>query len=337
MLGCVAAFGFMSRPLRVEFAGACYHVINRGNYRRTLFSDKGAAEAFERVLGEAAERFRWRIHAYVIMSNHFHLAVEIGEPNLSEGMKWLQGTWIRRYNAFHGLIGRPFQGRYKALLVAPGHAFGQVCHYIQLNPVRARLCAPQEVAGYPWSSLPKFMSKERPGWLEPSTVLLEAGDLPDTAAGWRSYVDYLEFLATDTTAKRELVAQRMSRGWCLGDAAFKRDMSAAARARGAEVERFAGLEPKVLQAERMQIWEEKLRALAQAGNVNLAELPPAKSASPKTLLAAALKASTSVSNAWLARRLAMGQPASASQFARRRMLTADGRAEVDALLSRVKA
>ncbi|MBC2603680.1 transposase [Puniceicoccus vermicola] len=67
--------------------------MNRGNYRQRIFSGKGAAEAFERVLGGAAERFGWRVHAYVIMSNHFHLAVELGEPNLSEGMKWLQGTW----------------------------------------------------------------------------------------------------------------------------------------------------------------------------------------------------------------------------------------------------
>jgi REP element-mobilizing transposase RayT len=92
-------------------------VINRGNYRRNLFGGEGAAEAFERTLGEAAKRFGWRVHAYVVMSNHFHLAVELTEPNLSEGMKWLQGTWIRRYNGFRRLIGRPFQGRYKALVV----------------------------------------------------------------------------------------------------------------------------------------------------------------------------------------------------------------------------
>jgi len=132
----------MARPLRVEFAGACYHVINRGNYRRGLFEGQGAAAAFERALGEAAERFQWRIHAYVIMSNHFHLALELTEPNLSEGMKWLQGTWIRRYNGFRRIVGRPFQGRYKAILAAPGHVFGQICHYIHLNPVRARLRSP---------------------------------------------------------------------------------------------------------------------------------------------------------------------------------------------------
>jgi len=326
----------MPRPLRIEFAGACYHVINRGNYRRGLFTDRGAAEAFERALGEAAVRFRWRVHAYVIMSNHFHLAVEIGEPNLSEGMKWLQGTWIRRYNAFRALVGRPFQGRYKALLVAPGHALAQVCHYIHLNPVRARLCEPSAVAAYRWSSLPRFLGRGRPEWLEPGTVLLEAGDLPDSPAGWKRYVQYLEFLGTDETAKRELVAKHMSRGWCLGDARFKVDMKAAARERAAEVDRFAGLEPEVVREHRVAVWEEKLQALAHAAKIDLRRLSAVKSDASKTLLAAALKASTSASNAWLAERLGMGEPASASQFARRRMLEAEGRAEVEALLSRVK-
>ena len=110
----------MARPLRIEFAGACYHAINRGNYRKNLFLAKGAAEAFVRTLGEAATQYGWRVHAYVVMSNHFHLAVEITEPNLSEGMKWLQGTWIRRYNGLRGLIGRPFQGRYKGKLKTSG-------------------------------------------------------------------------------------------------------------------------------------------------------------------------------------------------------------------------
>ncbi len=71
----------MARPLRVEYAGGCYHVINRGYYRRNLFGGEGAAVAFERTLGEAAKRYGWRVHAYVVMSNHFHLAVELTEPN----------------------------------------------------------------------------------------------------------------------------------------------------------------------------------------------------------------------------------------------------------------
>jgi REP element-mobilizing transposase RayT len=326
----------MARPLRVEFAGGCYHVINRGNYRRGLFSNGGGAEAFERVLGEAAARFHWLLHAYVIMSNHFHLAVELTEPNLSDGMKWLQGTWIRRYNSYRRIIGRPFQGRYKALVVAPGHALGQVCHYIHLNPVRAHLSSPTELLKHPWSSLRRFVGKERPGWLTPATVLLESGDLPDSAAGWRSYLNYLEFLATDETAKKELTAAKMSRGWCLGDRQFKSEMRDLAAERGAELDRFAGLEPEQIQAERAHVWEARLRTLAAEARIGLEVLPPLKSHPDKAMLAAAMKLSTSVSNRWLAERLMMGEPASASQFARRWLLDPQRRRAIDALLSRVK-
>lgn len=311
----------MARLWRVEYAGASYHVINRGNYRRDLFTEAGAAEAFERTLGEAAMRFHWRVHAYVVMSNHFHLAVELTEPNLSEGMKWLQGTWIRRYNGMRQLIGRPFQGRYKALLVEPGHALGQVCHYIHLNPVRAGLVLANEVATYAWSSLPKFSGKARSEWLEPAVVLGQAGELPDTAAGWRKYREYLEFLAEDEPSRKELAAARMSRGWCIGSPQFREETRRELVARGTDLERFAGLEPEVAKAERVVGWEEKLVALARAAKVDLARLPVQKSHPSKVLLAAALKQSTSVSNGWLAERLAMGKPASASQFVRRYMLS----------------
>ena len=109
----------MARKLRLEFAGACYHVINRGNYRRELFGDDGTRDAFQRCLFEACERFEWRLHAFVIMRNHFHLAAQTPEPNLSEGMKWLQGTWAARFNRFRRENGRPFQGRYKAQIWMP--------------------------------------------------------------------------------------------------------------------------------------------------------------------------------------------------------------------------
>ena len=326
----------MPRPLRVEFAGACYHVINRGNYRRRLFEGEGAAEAFERTLGEAAERFGWRIHAYVVMSNHFHLAVEIAEPNLSAGMKWLQGTWIRRYNGFRRLIGRPFQGRYKALLIEPGHALAQVCHYIHLNPVRAGLTTADKSATYPWSSLAKWSKPDRPAWLEPATVLHASGELRDTAAGWKRYAAYLEFLATDEPSRRELVAEKLSRGWCVGTREFKQRMKKEAKERGAALDRFAGLEPAAASREREELWGERLEALAEAAGTDLQVLPPPKSHPSKALLAAAMKQSTSVSNAWLAERLEMGEPASASQFARRWMLTTEGRSAVEELLSRVK-
>lgn len=326
----------MSRPWRIEYAGACYHVINRGNYRRNLFEGKGAAEAFVRTLGEAAVRHGWRVHAYVVMRNHFHLAVELTEPNLSQGMKWLQGTWIRRYNGLRRLIGRPFQGRYKALLVEPGHALGQICHYIHLNPVRAKAVNANDAGTYPWSSLAVFPVKARPAWLEPTVVLGEAGGLADNRHGWHKYSAYLEFLAEDAASKKALLAAKLSRGWCVGTRGFKQEMKHQMLNRGAELERFAGLEPDEIQAERREAWEERLQALAASAAINLKALSPLKSHPDKVRLAAALKQSTSVSNGWLAERLGMGKPASASQFVRRYLLTGSGETATRRLLSKVK-
>ena len=328
----------MARPLRIEYPGACYHVINRGNYRRNLFNGGGAAEAFVRTLDEAATQYGWRIHAYVVMSNHFHLAVELTEPNLSEGMKWLQGTWIRRYNGLRRLIGRPFQGRYKAILLERGAALGQVCHYIHLNPVRAGLVTPDKAVDYPWSSLPRWTDKARPQWLESAVVMDEAGGLPDARAGWKKYGDYLEFLATDRGKKKELVAGKLSRGWCLGGREFKKQMRGKAAERGTDLDgvRFGGLEPEELRVERTLAWEERLQALARAAKIDLENLSEKKSHPDKSLLAAALKQSCSVSNGWLSARLGMGQPASASQFSRRWLLSASGQKATKALLSRVK-
>jgi REP element-mobilizing transposase RayT len=311
-------------------------VINRGNYRRAIFAGAGAAEAFVRTLEEAAVRFGWEVHAYVVMSNHFHLALALTEPNLSHGMKWLQGTWVRRHNGFRGLMGRPFQGRYKALLVEPGETLGKVCHYIHLNPVRARLVKATEAARYPWSSLPKFAARPRPSWLQPAVVLAEAGGLPDSAKGWRKYSDCLAFLAEDEPSKKSLTAAKLSRGWCIGGREFKAEVKREHELRGAELERFAGLEPEVVKAERATLWEERLLALAAAAKVDLGRLPPLKSHPAKVRLAAALKQSTSVSNGWLAKRLQMGQPASASQFVRRWLLREEGRRATKALLSRIK-
>lgn len=328
----------MARPMRIEFAGACYHVINRGNYRRDLFTGKGAAEAFERTLDEAARRFGWAVHAYVVMGNHFHVAIELGEPNLGAGMQWMQSTWVRRHNGFRRIVGRPFQDRYKALLVEPGHALGQVCHYIHLNPVRAKLVAPEKAAEYPWSSLPKFAAKERPAWLEPATVLEQAGGLADTPAGWRKYGDYLDFLASDGPSQRELAAAKMSRGWCLGTAKFRGEMRKEASALGMrfDLERFAGVEPEHFQEEREALWTAQLAAVARAAGVDLTQLPAQKSAEPKVLVAAVLKRTGTMPNRWLAERLGMGEPASVSQFVRRWELDPKCRAETDRLAARLR-
>ena len=306
----------MARKLRLEFAGACYHVINRGNYRRDLFADHGAAASFEGCLAEAAFRFGWRVHAFVIMRNHFHLGVQTPEPNLSHGMQWLQGTWVSRVNRFRGQTGRPFQGRYKALHVEPGHALAQVAHYIHLNPVRAGIVPADRLLDHPWSSLTKFAARSRPGWLEPRTVLHESGGLSDTAAGWRNYLRYLGWRAEDDAAKRQEKFMRLSRGWAVGSAEFKAELAGkfSCQERSEEPFELLGADREAHRQARTEIWEAKLRRAAAALGISLERLPVEKSAREKVRLAALLKCATSTSNRWLTERLQMGRPTSVSQF-----------------------
>ena len=102
----------MARRMRIQFEGAIYHVINRGNYRRDVFETPATAKAFELTLDQTCERYRWRLHAYVIMRNHYHLALETPHANLVEGMHWLQSTLATRFNRLRSERGHLFQGRY---------------------------------------------------------------------------------------------------------------------------------------------------------------------------------------------------------------------------------
>ena len=90
----------MSRKLRFEYPGAIYHILNRGNYRSWIFESEGAKKSFEKTLFEACEYAGWKLHAFVVMGNHYHLALETPEPNLSEGMRWLQSVFAMRFNRF---------------------------------------------------------------------------------------------------------------------------------------------------------------------------------------------------------------------------------------------
>ena len=328
----------MARKLRVEFEGACYHVINRGNYRKDLFAAKGAAESFQKCLFEAVRSFGWRIHAFAIMRNHFHLALETPEPNLSAGMRWLQGTWAVRFNRFRGEAGRPFQGRYKALHVEPGHALAQVAHYIHLNPVRAKVVTAERLEEFRWSSLSLFPLKQRPPELEPATILAESGGLADTRAGWRRYLDYLGVLAEEQSRLRDEKFGRMSRGWVIGSAGFRKEMRKELAESGATRGRFEllGADAEAHRAMQQEVWEEKLGAAAKALGCPLAKLTGRKSDPRKVRIAALMRVATSASNGWLAERLQMGEPASVSQYVRRLRLSGGmGTAEFKKVLSRV--
>lgn len=129
----------MSRPLRIEFPGAFYHVTSRGNARQKIHSDDQDRAQFLVTLARVVDRYAWRCHAYCLMPNHYHLLIETPKPTLSLGMRQLNGLYTQVYNRRHGRVGHLFQGRFKAILVEKD-AYGlELCRYIVLNPVRAKL------------------------------------------------------------------------------------------------------------------------------------------------------------------------------------------------------
>jgi len=128
----------MPRKLRVEYEGAIYHVLNRGDRRELIFLDNTDREMFLGTLGEACAKTGWQVHAFCLLPNHFHLVVETPQPNLVAGMQWLASTYTARFNRRHKQFGHLFSGRYKALIVdgsGTGY-FKTVCDYVHLNPVR---------------------------------------------------------------------------------------------------------------------------------------------------------------------------------------------------------
>lgn len=309
----------MARKRRVEFSGACYHVLNRGNYRSDLFRAPGASASFQGCLFEACQRFAWRLHAFVIMRNHFHLALETPEPNLSLGMKWLQGTWAMRFNRFQGETGQPFQGRYRGLHVEPGAALARVADYIHLNPARAGVLPVARLPDYRGSSLGLYLATARPPCLEPATLLRFAGDLSDNASGWRCYLQHLARVAGIEAKAGADGRGRLSSGWTIGSAAFRGEVHARLAAQVDLERRFGllGADREAHVAAREGLWEERLQALASSQAIDLRALPAGKSAREKVQLAVSLRRETSVSNRWLATRLQLGSESGVSSLLHR--------------------
>lgn len=140
----------MARPLRIEYPGAIFHVTSRGNARRKVFLDDEDRVSFLATLAWVVERFGWICHAYCLMDNHFHLIIETPEPNLSRGMRQLNGVYTQRFNRRHRKVGHLFQGRFKSILVERDSYLLELCRYVVLNPVRAKMVKlPQD---YAWSS-----------------------------------------------------------------------------------------------------------------------------------------------------------------------------------------
>lgn len=295
----------MPRPLRIEFPGAIYHVMSRGDRREPIFLDDLDRQRFLQTLGEACAKTEWQIHALCLMGNHFHLVLETPLANLVAGMKWFLGTYTHRFNRRHKLAGHLFSGRYKALLVdaaSPGY-FRTVCEYVHLNPARAKLLKPdQALREYVWSSYPEYLkppSKRWP-WLRVDRLLGEMRLPRDSAAGRREWERQLEIRRRQDSDGQEWAAIR--RGWFYGADELKEELLAQASKRvGAQHYGAARQESGEAKAERL-VREE----LTQLGWKE-AELARRRKGDPdKVRIARRLRAETTMTLAWIARRLRMG-------------------------------
>jgi len=160
----------MARPLRIEFDGALYHVTSRGDGRKDIYLDDNDRSIYLEILADVQKRFNWAIHAYCLMSNHYHLLIETPDSNLARGMRHLNGVYTQRFNYHHKRVGHVFQGRYKAILVQKESYLLELSRYIVLNPVRARMV--RVAKEWKWSSYRStagFIDREK--WLTTDWVL----------------------------------------------------------------------------------------------------------------------------------------------------------------------
>ena len=182
----------MARPLRIEFPGALYHVTSRGDNKCTIFSSNKDREKFLSIYSEICTRLQWVTYAWCLMGNHFHLVVETPEPNLSEGMQVLNGTYTQYVNRVHSRTGHLFQGRFHSILVDRNTYLLEVIRYVLLNPVRAGLAtSPQD---WPWSSFRATVGLEdSPDWLGRAFALDAvaqcSGTLEQKQAFFAAYVE----------------------------------------------------------------------------------------------------------------------------------------------------
>jgi len=294
----------MARKLRVQYPGAIYHIMNRGDRRESIFKDDQDRQCFLDTLGQACAKTDWQVHAYCLMLNHFHLVVETPNGNLVAGMKWFLGTYTSRFNRRHRLSGHLFSGRYKSLVVdgSGGSYLRTVCDYVHLNPVRARLLSPEQpLQEFRWSSYPEYLKRvrQRLPWLRVDRVLGELGIWRNDTTGRRQFARAME---DRRRQDRPGDWKPVRRGWFFGSDQLKGQLlemmsSGMGKHHGGEEKQETNeqkAERLVLEELRKRRWtEQDLRQRRKTDAV-------------KVVLAACLRAETVMTLDWIAQRLQMG-------------------------------
>ncbi len=310
----------MSRPLRIQFPGAVYHVMCRGNRQGPIFGDRTDHERFLETLGETCGRCGWLVHAYVLMGNHYHLLLETPEPNLVDGMRWFQGVYTQRFNARHQVGGHLFQGRYKSLLVDRGEYFATVAGYIHLNPARAGSFDLNRgsLADFEWSSYRGYLRPaDRPEWLIAKRVLQSLG-FEDDPAGRARYCSAMqtrvaEIAHSDHPEKTDDVWRKIRQGWIFGSDRFCDDVRAAVNRAANGTRRDSHSGGAALQHDEQAAEEllEKGMSILRITRSSLAGMK--KGDDRKKAIAWLIRKNTSVKNEWISKALQMGNVATVSR------------------------
>jgi len=292
----------MSRPIRYQFPGALYSVCDRGNYRQPIFETVGAAKSFLETLEETVERYAWRLFAYCLMNNHFHLSLETPKPNLVDGMHWLLTTYAIRHNRYRKEQGHLFQGRYHSGVVEDFRELGHLVDYVHLNPVQAKLVDAANAHLYRWSSLNAFLSTSRPKWLVAADWLSTHG-FADSKDGWLDYRAHLEELATNLALQKENGGEKFTRGRAIGSQDWKRSLTH--RFRGRKL--TEGIDPLDVKAIKESGWEHACTLLLAAqGRSERDCFLARKQADWKLKIAWELRQKQAASVSWISKRLGLG-------------------------------
>jgi REP element-mobilizing transposase RayT len=297
-------FCCVARKLRLEYPGAIYHLMNRGDRREPIFRDDRDRQRFLETLGEVCAKAGWQVHAYCLMLNHFHLVVETPQGNLVAGMKWFLGTYTSRFNRRHKLFGHLFSGRYKSLIVdGSGNGYlPTVCDYVHLNPVRAGLLRPeQRLRTYRWSSYGEYLKRprQRLKWLRVDRLLGEMRIPKDSPTGRKQFERLMEARRGGEDPKQW---KALRRGWCLGEGAFRAELL---EQMSRQIQRQHGgsewQETAMAKADRLLSEELEQRGWDEA------ELVRRRKADQEKLeIAARLRSETTMTWAWIASHLQMG-------------------------------